>query len=65
MTIAEIILLVAVGAGIYRLLRPFRRWLERCFIENYFARNPRRRRPAIDVTHFTSYTSQKKDEERP
>ena len=61
MTFAEIVLLVAVGSGIYLLLRPIQRWLERYFVKNLFSRHPRGPRRAIDVTHFTSYALHKKD----
>jgi hypothetical protein len=60
MTFAEIILLVGIGAGIYVLLRPLQKWLEIYFFKKFLPRNPRLHRPTIDVTHFTSYTSQNK-----
>jgi hypothetical protein len=62
MTFAEIILLIAGGAGIYFLLRPLQRWLEICLIRQFFAHGPRARRPTIDVTDFTSYASHKKED---
>jgi hypothetical protein len=62
MTLAEMFLLIAGGAGIYYLLRPLQRWLEIYLIRRFFARNPRLRRPTIDVTDFTSYESHRKED---
>jgi len=61
MTIAELLLLVAGIVGIYYLLRPLQRRLERFFIGKFFARRPGRR-PLIDVTDFTSHSAHKKDD---
>ena len=62
MTFAEIILLVAGGMGIYFLLRPLERWLEGSLLRKFAGRHPRLRRTTIDVTDFTSYSSQKKED---
>lgn len=62
MTFAEVILLVAGIAGIYFLLRPLQRRLERFFIAKFFAHYPRGHRPTIDVTDFTSHSTHKKDD---
>jgi hypothetical protein len=61
MTFAEVILLVAGIIGIYFLLRPLQRWLERYFIGKFFARHPGHR-PTIDVTDFTSRSTHKKED---
>jgi hypothetical protein len=62
MTLAEMLLLIASGIGIYFLLTPLQRSLERCLIRKFFGRHPRLRRPTIDVTDFTSYPSHKKED---
>jgi len=61
MTLAEIVLLVAGGAGIYVLLRPLQRWLERVLRRMLFGRHPRAIPPPIDVTEFTSRSAKKDD----
>jgi hypothetical protein len=61
MTLAEILLLVAGGVGIYVLLRPLQRWLERTLRKTLFRRHPRAIAPPIDVTDFTSRSSRKDD----
>ena len=62
MTLAEIFLLIAGGTGIYFLLTPLQRSLERYLIMKFFARHPRLRRPTIDVNDFTSYESSRKED---
>jgi hypothetical protein len=52
MTLAEIFLLIAGGIGVYVLLTPLQRSLERYLIRKFFARYPHPRRPVIDVTEF-------------
>src|ERR1700737_885022 len=62
MTLAEIFLLIAGGTGIYFLLTPLQRGLERYLIRRFFTRHRRLRRPTIDVTDFTSYESNRKED---
>jgi hypothetical protein len=62
MTLAEMFLLIAGGTGIYFLLTPLQRSLERYLIGKFFSRHPRLRRPTIDVTDFTSYESKRKED---
>jgi hypothetical protein len=62
MTLAEMLLLIAGGTGIYFLLRPLQRWLEICLIRKFFARHPRLGPPTIDVTDFISDGSSRKDD---
>ena len=62
MTVAELLLLVAGGTGIYFLLRPLQRSLERWLRRKFFARQPRLRPPIIDVTDFTSDESGGKED---
>jgi hypothetical protein len=64
MTIAEIVLAVAGVAGIYFLLRPVQRRLER-FLVRKFARAPREHLPTIDITDFTSRRSHQKEDRQP
>ena len=64
MTIAELVLIVAGVAGIYFLLRPVQRRLERYFIRK-FARPPRGHLPTIDITDFKSHRSHQKEDEEP
>ena len=59
MTVAEILLLLAGGTGIYFLLRPLQRRLEAYLIRKLFGSHPRLHRPTIDVTDFTAYESRK------
>jgi hypothetical protein len=61
MTIAEILFLVAGGIGIYVLLRPLQRWLERTLRRTLFRHHSRALPPPIDVTDFTSRSSRKDD----
>lgn len=67
MTLAELFLLVAGGAGIYFLLRPVQRWLELQLRRRLAPlRRPHAHPPAIDVVDFTSeHHSRRKDEPRP
>ena len=62
MTLAEIVLIIAGGVGIYLLLRPLQRRLERYLARTVFAR-PRVHRTLIDVTEFTSHPSQEEEED--
>jgi hypothetical protein len=62
MTFAEIVLIAAGVAGIYFLLRPLQRWLERYFVRK-LARPPRGHLPTIDVTDFRSRRSHQKEQE--
>jgi hypothetical protein len=61
MTIAEIVLLIAGGVGIYVLLRPLQRFLETYLRRTLFVRRGRDRRPVIDVD-FASHPLPKKDD---
>ena len=63
MTIAEIVLLAAGAMGIYALLRPFQRWLEAFLLRTFASSRRRPRRPIIDVTHFTSHSLHRKDDD--
>jgi hypothetical protein len=62
MTVAEIVLVVAGAVGIYFLLRPIQRRLERYLIRK-FARPPRGQLPTIDITDFQSHRSHQKEDE--
>ena len=62
MTIAEILLLVAGGTGLYFLLRPFQRWLERGLLRKVFRHRTHAIPPPIDVSDFTSHRSSRKDD---
>jgi hypothetical protein len=63
MTLAEILLLIAGGTGIYFLLRPFQRWLERSLRRVLPGRDVRTiAPPPIDVTDFRSHRSSRKDD---
>ena len=62
MTLAEMFLLIAGGTGIYFLLTPLQRSIERYLISKFFAPHRRLRRPTIDVTDFTSYESNRKED---
>jgi hypothetical protein len=62
MTLAEIVLAVAGVVGIYFLLRPLQRRLERFFLRK-FVRYPRGHLPTIDVTDFASRRSRQKEDE--
>jgi hypothetical protein len=61
MTIAEVILLVAGGIGLYVLFRPLQRWLERRLLQAVFRRSASGRPPIIDVTDFASHSLPRKD----
>jgi hypothetical protein len=61
MTFAEVLLLFAGGFGIYFLLAPLQRRLERYLIAKLSPRYPRLRR-TIDVTEFTSHQSSRKED---
>jgi len=61
MTLAEVILLVAGGMGIYRLLRPLQQWIERRLLRAVSHRRPPGRASIIDVTTFGSHSLPKKD----
>jgi hypothetical protein len=63
MTAAELLLLVAGATGIYFILRPLQRWLERCLRRWVFARRPRLRPPTIDVVDFTSGKSHSQEDD--
>ena len=63
MTFAEVLLLVAGAVGIYYLLRPLQRALERYLARKFRARRPYSRRLTLDVTEFTSHGSRKKEED--
>ena len=62
MTFAEICLLVAGGYGLYALLTPVQRWLERYLIHALFARYLRIPPDTIDLTDFTTFESRRKDD---
>ncbi len=62
MTVAEIVLVVAGVAGIYLLLRPLQRRLERYLVRK-FGGHPRRHLPTIDLTDFKSQRSHQKEDE--
>jgi hypothetical protein len=62
MTLAELLLLIVGGLAIYFLLRPLQRWLEMRLLRR-LARHPRLQRPTIDVTEFTSYSSDTEEED--
>jgi hypothetical protein len=62
MTLAEMLLFIAAGTGIYFLLRPLQRWIERRLIRKVRARQPRMDRRTIDVTDFTSYESHRRED---
>ena len=62
MTFAEILLLVASVSGVYVLLAPLRRRLERFLVHTFVARHPRPHRHTFDVTDFTSYDIHKKED---
>ena len=62
MTFSELVLLAAGGVGIYLLLRPLQRWLDRS-LQRIFSRRRRRFRGyIIDATDVTP-VSQKEDHE--
>jgi hypothetical protein len=60
MTLAEIVLAVAGAVGIYFLLRPLQRRLERFLVRRLA---PRGHQPTIDVTDFKSRRSHQKEDE--
>jgi hypothetical protein len=61
MTFAEMLLLIVGGTGLYLLLKPLQRWIERRLIRTLPARPPHVRQPTIDVTDFTSHDTRRKD----
>ena len=65
MTFAEVLLLVAGGTGIYYLLRPLQRALQRYLARRVFAPKARFPRKTIDVTEFKSLGSSRKEDDRP
>ena len=62
MTFAEIVLVFAGVAGIYLLLRPLQRRLER-FLVGKFSRYPREHLHTIDVTNLRSYKPHQKEDD--
>ncbi len=62
MTVAELVLMVAGVAGIYLLLRPLQRRLERYLLRK-FSRDSDDHMPVIDVTDFRSRRSHQKEDE--
>ena len=64
MTVAELVLVVAGAVGIYLLLRPVQRRLERYLVRK-LARPSHDHPPTIDITDFkySSRSHQKEDEE--
>ena len=63
MTLAELVLIIAGVAGIYFLLRPVQRRLERYLVRK-FVRGPRGHLPTIDITDFrSSHRSREKEED--
>ena len=67
MTFAEIVLAVAGVVGIYFLLRPVQRRLER-FLLRKFSGHPGGHLPTIDITDFTSrsaHEQHEKEDEQP
>ena len=63
MTFAELLLLVAGGTVLYRLLTPLQRRLERHLMKRFFSRHPRVWEPPIDITDFTSHASRRKEDD--
>jgi hypothetical protein len=61
MTFAEILFLVAGGAGIYLLLRPLQRWLEAWLGKHVFARGAHPRHRIIDAD-FRDESSHRKED---
>jgi hypothetical protein len=57
MTFVELILLLGVGALLYRLMRPLQRWLEGRFYKFFRSKSRSKDRPIIDITDY----SRKKD----
>jgi hypothetical protein len=62
MTLAEIFLLIAGGIGMYFLLTPLQRNLERYLVRKLSARYPHPHRPVIDVTEFRPYHPSRKED---
>ena len=60
MMIVEFVLVLAGVIGIYRLLGPLQRRLERYLVRK-IGRHPREHLPTIDIANFRSH--QKEDEE--
>ena len=53
MTIAELILFIAVAFGIYKLFRPIQKRLEKLFFR-FISGGRKGARPIIDVTDYSS-----------
>ena len=62
MTFAEGVFIVAGVVGIYLLLRPVQRRLERYLVRK-FAGSSREHLPTIDITDFKSSRSHQKEDE--
>ena len=62
MTFAEVVLIVAGIVGIYLLLRPVQRRLERYFVRK-LTRPIRGHLPTVDITDFRSARSHQKEDE--
>ena len=62
MTIAELVLVAAGVAGIYFLLRPVQRRLERYLVRKLSGHSSEHL-PTIDITDFKSHRSHQKEEE--
>ena len=61
MTSAELILIAAAAIGLYLLMRPIQRRLERYLSVHVFGRYQRNAPHIIDVTHFRSTDSDSDD----
>jgi hypothetical protein len=61
MTLAEMLLLIAGGTGIYFLLRPLQRWLELQLIRRFAGRHARFRPRIIDADFESDDTPRKDD----
>jgi hypothetical protein len=64
MTLAELVLALAGVVGIYFLLRPLQRRLERYLVRK-FTRAPREHLPTIDIVDFRSARSHEKEDREP
>ena len=63
MTLAEMVLFVAGIVGIYLLLRPVQRRLERYFTRKFARLEREDLLPTIDITDFKSHRSHQKEDE--
>lgn len=63
MTFAEMILLMAVGVGIYCLLRPIQKRLESYLAGKFFSRHTRSTSHVIDVTPRRFHAPDQKDDD--